>query len=87
MSRQRKALLLVVAVGLLGLLAIDAEAQDRPGVTPKGSSLKTAPGKSGSDHGSVGLFQQQVGGAVKKPKQPATKTLCAPVGGRAPARC
>jgi hypothetical protein len=40
----------------------------------------------GSDHGSVGFFQQQVGGAAK-PRKPKTNTLCAPVGAGRPVRC
>jgi len=75
------AVLLGMAVLTVPAFSESASAQD----------LRTDRPAQRSDHGSVGLFQMQVGGAPragKTRKLPKTNTLCAPIGSTRPqARC
>jgi hypothetical protein len=81
-------LLSLALLGVLGVVALgdQVSAQKRTG-GPALKSQSVPSSRSGSDADSVGYFQMRVGGAANKTKKPMTNTMCAPVGGKRPARC
>jgi hypothetical protein len=78
----------LLALALPGVVTLNDHvfAQARTGgATLKSQSVPN--NRAGGDRDSVGYFQMRVGGAANQPKKPKINTLCAPVGGKRPARC